>query len=211
LVVLATFPLNIAASIVQVQAIAQIQTDEEQEQAQQASTSTSSSTSAESSKTSAAISTAAQAAGAVALVRVDSINSDSGLTLDDASSKSARRKAAQTAEDEYLLMKDGAEEEGGGEGGGGGGGVVSGGHAAVLSSAFTNMRTVCAFSMQHKVADHYSLITSRKSLLRMGKSYQAGVAFGFGQATQFFIYGLLFWYRSIPFHSIEGVCLHIRR
>jgi len=33
----------------------------------------------------------------------------------------------------------------------GGGSTVTGGHGAIVSSAFTHMRTVSAFSMQHKV------------------------------------------------------------
>lgn len=67
------------------------------------------------------------------------------------------------------------------------------GHGAVISSAFTHMRTVCAFSMQHKVADHYTKLTTSISILRRTNSLIAGIGFGFGQGVLFCIYALLFW------------------
>lgn len=67
------------------------------------------------------------------------------------------------------------------------------GHGAVISSAFTHMRTVCAFSMQHKVADHYTKLTNSISILRRKNALIAGIGFGFGQGVLFCIYALLFW------------------
>jgi len=67
------------------------------------------------------------------------------------------------------------------------------GHGAVISSAFTHMRTVCAFSMQHKVADHYTNLTNDISILRRKNALVAGIAFGIGQGLLFAIYALLFW------------------
>jgi ABC-type multidrug transport system fused ATPase/permease subunit len=67
------------------------------------------------------------------------------------------------------------------------------GHGAVISSAFTHMRTVCAFSMQHKVADHYTKLTNGISALRMKNALIAGLGFGFGQGLLYCIYALLFW------------------
>jgi len=55
------------------------------------------------------------------------------------------------------------------------------------------MRTVCAFSMQHKVADHYTKLTSDISELRKKNALIAGIAFGIGQGTLYCIYALLFW------------------
>lgn len=74
-----------------------------------------------------------------------------------------------------------------------GGALTGTGHGAVISSAFTHMRTVCAFSMQHKVADHYTKLTNGISILRMKNALIAGLGFGFGQGLLYCIYALLFW------------------
>ena len=74
-----------------------------------------------------------------------------------------------------------------------GGALTGTGHGAVISSAFTHMRTVCAFSMQHKVADHYTKLTNSISVLRMKNALIAGFGFGFGQGVLYCIYALLFW------------------
>ena len=175
LVVLATFPISIAASIVQVSAMVQLQDEEDENEQKVPSTQTKGNESD-------AVVTAAQAAGAKTLVRVDS---DHGINLDDLyggkskSSASYAKVEGDSKNDVAVTTRNR--------------GIVSGNHSAVLSSAFTNMRTVCAFSMQHKVADHYVSITEHKAKLRMAKSPMSGLAFGFGQATQFFIYALLFW------------------
>lgn len=143
LVVLATFPINIAASIVQISSFAQVPEDDTKE-------------------------------------------AETEMTAGKNSTVQYKPVAAGEAEDGLKAAPSGIVSDKRG--------IVSGNHSAVLSSAFTNMRTVCAFSMQHKVADHYVAITEQKAKLRMGKSYITGLAFGFGQATQFFIFALLFWF-----------------
>ena len=176
LVVLATFPINIAASIVQVSAMVQIQEQEDANE-QKAKSPQANANAAET------VTTAAQAAGATAFVRADSTQRDSGVNLDDHFGGTTVKNYAKLDGDDQKGVAVPSRNRG----------IVSGNHSAVLSSAFTNMRTVCAFSMQHKVAEHYVSITDQKAKLRMGKSYVSGMAFGFGQATQFFIYALLFW------------------
>lgn len=183
LVVLATFPINIAASIVQVSAMVQLQ-DQEDEGEQKAP-----SLQARGNESDAVV-TAAQAAGAKTLVRVDSTHSDNGINLDDVYRGNAKSTASSNTSNYAKIEGNSTNDVAAPIRNRG---IVSGNHSAVLSSAFTNMRTVCAFSMQHKVADHYVSITERKANLRMGKSPMSGLAFGFGQATQFFIYALLFW------------------
>ena len=66
----------------------------------------------------------------------------------------------------------------------------------VISSAFTNMRTVAAFSVQFKVADDYASSTRVARDAKMNRSHVAGIGFGFAQASTFFTYALLFWYGS---------------
>lgn len=78
--------------------------------------------------------------------------------------------------------------------GGTGGGVISGGHGAIISTAFTHMRTVSAFSMQHKVSEHYAKITGDLAMARAKRSIIGGFGFGGSQAALFLTYALLFWY-----------------
>ena len=74
------------------------------------------------------------------------------------------------------------------------GGVVSGGHGAIISTAFTHMRTVSAFSMQHKVSEHYAEITRELAADRSKRSIVGGFGFGGSQMALFLTYALLFWY-----------------
>jgi ATP-binding cassette subfamily B (MDR/TAP) protein 1 len=76
------------------------------------------------------------------------------------------------------------------------GGVVTGGHGAIISTAFTHMRTVSAFSMQHKVSEHYAKITDDLATARAGRAKVAGMGFGGSQGALFVTYALLFWYGS---------------
>lgn len=121
---------------------------------------------------------AAAAAAAIALkadASKKASQKESGKTLEDAENGKT--------EDNALVAKPA-----------GASGVVSGGHGAVISAAFTHMRTVCAFSMQHTVADHYIQITRQKALDRASKGWIIGLSFGIGQGAVLFIYALLFWY-----------------
>jgi len=88
---------------------------------------------------------------------------------------------------------DSNEKDGNGSGGGG---IVSGGHGSVISSAFVHMRTVSAFSMQHKVSEHYTKLTNEITAIRIGRALKGGIGFGLGQGSLFLIYSLLFWYGS---------------
>eukprot|EP00981_Chlorochromonas_danica_P010822 scaffold3425_cov247-Ochromonas_danica.AAC.1 len=70
---------------------------------------------------------------------------------------------------------------------------MAGSHSAVLGVAFVNMRTVAAFSMQHKVATHYAQLTERIMEKRIGRSVVAGLGFGASYTSRFLTYALLFW------------------
>jgi len=136
LVVLATFPVNIIASSIQMAAIAGMQYDDEEK-------------------------VATTATKAVA-------------SKGESKESSQQSKAAGGAS--------------------GGGTTVAGGHGAIISSAFTHMRTVSAFSMQHKVMEHYDRITSQISRARSHRSLMAGLGFGGSNCSLFLTYALLFWY-----------------
>jgi ATP-binding cassette subfamily B (MDR/TAP) protein 1 len=66
----------------------------------------------------------------------------------------------------------------------------------VISTAFANMRTVAAFSVQFKVAEDYAASTRTLRDKRVKRAHIAGLGFGFAQASNFFTYALLFWYGS---------------
>jgi hypothetical protein len=63
----------------------------------------------------------------------------------------------------------------------------------VLSVAFRNMRTVSSLALQPLAAKLFAASTARGTRARISRCHISGIAFGFGQATQFFIYALLFW------------------
>ena len=70
---------------------------------------------------------------------------------------------------------------------------MAGSHSTVLSTAFTNMRTVSAFSMQHKVSHHYAVMTQDIASKRTQRSIMAGWGFGGSNTVLFLTYSLLFW------------------
>lgn len=72
----------------------------------------------------------------------------------------------------------------------------AGNHAAIIASAFTNMRTVSAFSMQYHIADCYGSTTEVISVDRQQRSIKGGIGFGGSQMSLFCTYALLFWYGS---------------
>jgi ATP-binding cassette subfamily B (MDR/TAP) protein 1 len=74
--------------------------------------------------------------------------------------------------------------------------VVSGGHGTVIATAFAHMRTVSAFSLQHKVSAHYAALTRAIAADRTQRFILGGIAYGVSQAAPFFTYALLFWYGS---------------
>ena len=76
-----------------------------------------------------------------------------------------------------------------------GAGMV-GGHSAMIATAFTNMRTVSAFSLHHKVSERYATITREICEARIGRAKVAGAGFGGSNCVLFLTYALLFWYGS---------------
>lgn len=74
--------------------------------------------------------------------------------------------------------------------------TMRGGSGSVISTAFTNMRTVSAFSMHHKVSEHYSKLTQKIAVQRTKRSIIAAIGFGASNSMQYFVYALLFWYGS---------------
>lgn len=81
--------------------------------------------------------------------------------------------------------------------------TMSGSSGAVISTAFTHMRTVSAFSMHHKVAEHYAILTRRSAERRSERSIIAGLGFGGSNTSMFLTYALLFWYGSILIKNDE--------
>ena len=67
-------------------------------------------------------------------------------------------------------------------------------HGSLISTAFIHMRTVSAFSMQHKVSEQYAGLTRKQSIARAGRAFLGGIGFGIAMATQYLTYALLFWY-----------------
>ena len=82
------------------------------------------------------------------------------------------------------------------DGAGGGGGGAGGGHGGLISSAFTHMRTVSAFSMQFTVSAQYAAMTQKITDTRCRRSVWAGLGFGGAQCSLFLTYAMLFWYGS---------------
>ena len=74
---------------------------------------------------------------------------------------------------------------------------------AIISNAFTHMKTVVAFSCQYNVADEYSLLTRKFSEKRAARGQMAGVGFGGSNCSLFLTYALLFWYGSTLIKSGE--------
>ncbi len=72
--------------------------------------------------------------------------------------------------------------------------MITGDHGAVISTAFTHMRTVSAFSMQKIVATHYATLTQYICAQRIKRSLVAGLGFGGANLALFCTYALLFWY-----------------
>ena len=67
---------------------------------------------------------------------------------------------------------------------------------SLISSAFINMRTVSAFSMQSTVTSDYIKLTRAESTARASRSWVAGLGLGLSQALMMWTYALLFWYGS---------------
>eukprot|EP01041_Mallomonas_annulata_P010883 gene10883-22722_t len=75
--------------------------------------------------------------------------------------------------------------------------------SGAISSAFTHMRTVSAFSMQTKICEEYADATRSASNGRMKNSGMIGLGFGFSISSIFLIYALFFWYGSTLITSGE--------
>ena len=64
----------------------------------------------------------------------------------------------------------------------------------LLATAFLQMRTISAFSMQHHILNDYSQATEKISLQRIKRSIIAGIGFGGSQLALSYTYAVLFWY-----------------
>ena len=72
--------------------------------------------------------------------------------------------------------------------------VVAPNHGSLISTAFVHMRTVSAFSMQHKVSEKYAELTKNQADARVNRAHVGGIGFGVAMATQYLTNSLLFWY-----------------
>jgi len=78
-----------------------------------------------------------------------------------------------------------------------------GNHNALIGSAFTHMKTICAFSMQYKISERYAELTRIVTNTRMQRSFMAGVGLGVSNMAMFATYALLFWYGATLIESDE--------
>lgn len=167
LVVLASFPVNIAASAIQMQVIAgetSVGKDDEG-QAKQSS------------------SGAGAGAGAGA---------GGGLSSKKSSSSAvAQQDIAETPAEDGAVSGAAAESDGDAVRK-----VTGGSPTSMLATAFTHMRTVCAFSMQNHLAAEYAELTRAISQRRQDRSLLAGLGFGGSNFVLYCTYALLFWYGS---------------
>eukprot|EP00604_Paraphysomonas_vestita_P002962 CAMPEP_0174820940 /NCGR_PEP_ID=MMETSP1107-20130205/5094_1 /TAXON_ID=36770 /ORGANISM="Paraphysomonas vestita, Strain GFlagA" /LENGTH=1282 /DNA_ID=CAMNT_0016037263 /DNA_START=383 /DNA_END=4231 /DNA_ORIENTATION=+ len=67
-------------------------------------------------------------------------------------------------------------------------------HASLISTAFTNIRTVNSLSLQFKISRLYNEQTRVLALERERRSVIAGLGFGGSNFSMFCTYALLFWY-----------------
>ncbi len=70
---------------------------------------------------------------------------------------------------------------------------LGGSQGAIISAAFTHMRTVTAFSMQHQVSEQYALAVEEVSRDRQYRSRYIGASAGFCNAVMLGSYALIFW------------------
>eukprot|EP01040_Poterioochromonas_malhamensis_P002792 gene2792-2974_t len=125
---------------------------------------------------------------AIAGQQYDSTNDDESGAA--AAAKAKADKKGSTGK-EVAVVKG---KEGGTKTNAAGNTTMSGGHGAVISTAFTHMRTVSAFSMHHSIAKHYEIITTHIAEKRAERSIVAGLGFGGSNTVLFLTYALLFWY-----------------
>jgi ATP-binding cassette, subfamily B (MDR/TAP), member 1 len=67
-------------------------------------------------------------------------------------------------------------------------------HASLISTAFTNIRTVNSLSLQYKISNLYSKQTQILAKERENRAIIAGIGFGGSNFCMFSTYALLFWY-----------------
>jgi ABC-type multidrug transport system fused ATPase/permease subunit len=161
LVVLATFPLNIIASAIQMQGIAGQQYDTQDTDSNPTNSST-----------------ADKSKGTV-----------TKPTAKDSAVSSSKKNDGKYAK----LPNDSSSPES----------QPSQSHGALISTAFTHMRTICALSMQYHVENEYSRLTRKLRDRRMSRSHVSGFGFGGSQFSLFCTYALLFWYGSTLVKSGE--------
>jgi ATP-binding cassette subfamily B (MDR/TAP) protein 1 len=66
-------------------------------------------------------------------------------------------------------------------------------HGEIISSGFLHMRTVTAFSMQHRICNLYEEKTEEASRHKKRMSVPGGLALGFLNLTTYLMYSFLFW------------------
>ena len=74
---------------------------------------------------------------------------------------------------------------------------------SLLSTAFTQMRTVTAFSVQFKIANIYSIITEKKTEQLKQKAWITGLAKGMAEFTTNAVFAVLFYYAGVLLSSNE--------
>ena len=155
LVVLATFPLVIGSSAVQMQAVTASQYEDVSEDKQNAT-----------------------AAAASSPSKTPSTSSKSKSQQDGERQVLPQEDTAEDAKKKDLMS-------------------MTGGPGAIISTAFTQIRTVSAFSMHQALGEQYNELTQLRSQVRVDRSIWGGIGFGGANAIQFWIYALLFWYGAI--------------
>eukprot|EP01033_Poteriospumella_lacustris_P015765 gene15764-11286_t len=155
LVVLATFPLVIGSSAVQMQAVTASQYEDVSEDKQNAT-----------------------AAAASSPSKTPSTSSKSKSQQDGERQVLPQEDTAEDAKKKDLMS-------------------MTGGPGAIISTAFTQIRTVSAFSMHQALSEQYNELTQLRSQVRVDRSIWGGIGFGGANAIQFWIYALLFWYGAI--------------
>ena len=74
---------------------------------------------------------------------------------------------------------------------------------SLLSTAFTQMRTVTAFSVQFKIANIYSMITTKNTEQLKQKAWITGAAKGMAEFTTNAVFAVLFYYAGVLLSSNE--------
>eukprot|EP01039_Chlorochromonas_danica_P009083 gene9083-10025_t len=75
-------------------------------------------------------------------------------------------------------------------------GLFASSPATLLAMAFTQIRTISAFSFQAAISEQYALLTSLRSLKRQRRAVVASMAFGSSNSIMLLSFSLMFWFGS---------------